>query len=126
MRWTTATNFDIGHDNQQQEHQAAEAAGAEVHGAIYKYLLVRRAAAYSTIVIYQVKVLCCETVHGVYVTNNSKTTQQQRYVCIYNWLLDCSDYASITTDQFFTLEQKNGTRHIKQNNTSSWIWTTDN
>ena len=37
---------------------------------IYKYILVRRAAAYknSIIMIYQVKVLCRETAHGVYVT----------------------------------------------------------
>ena len=41
---------------------------------IYKYILVRCAAAYGIIVIYQVQVLCCETAYGVYVTNREITT----------------------------------------------------
>ena len=40
---------------------------------MYKYLLVRRAAAYSMIIIYQVLVLCCETAHGVYVKTRETT-----------------------------------------------------
>ena len=57
---------------------------SQVHAVIYKDLLVRRAAAYGITIIYQVMVLCCEAVHDVYVTNNSNTTQQEHYVCIYN------------------------------------------
>ena len=41
---------------------------------IYKYILVRRAAAYSIISIYQVNVLCCETAHGVYVAKRESPT----------------------------------------------------
>ena len=40
---------------------------------IYKYIYVRRAAAHSIIIIYQVQVLCCETAHGVYVTKKETT-----------------------------------------------------
>ena len=58
----------LSHDNEQQQHQAAAAAGAQVHAGIYEYLLVRRAAACGITIIYQVKVLCCQTVRGVYVT----------------------------------------------------------
>ena len=45
--------------------------------ATYKYILVRRGAAYySIIVIYQeqIKALCCETAHGVYETKRETTT----------------------------------------------------
>ena len=41
---------------------------------IYKNILVRRAAAYSIIIIYQVKVLCCETAHVVYVSKRETAT----------------------------------------------------
>ena len=40
---------------------------------MYEYILVRRAAAYSIILIYQVQVPCCETAHGVYVTKRETT-----------------------------------------------------
>ena len=40
---------------------------------IYKYMLVRRAAAYSIMIIYQVQELCCETAHGVYVSKRETT-----------------------------------------------------
>ena len=55
-------------------------------GYIYKYILDRRAAAYSSLIIVdQVKVLCCETAHSAYVTkrettdacNNKHTAVQQ-------------------------------------------------
>ena len=41
---------------------------------IYKYTLVRRAATYSIIIIYQVKVVRCETAHSVHVTERETAT----------------------------------------------------
>ena len=64
-------------DGQQQQAVAAAATAVQQHTTeqqqtyvtgIHKYIHVRRAAAYSTIIIRQVKVLCFETAHGVYVT----------------------------------------------------------
>ena len=76
--------YHRSYDSEQHQHQATAAESAQVHAVIYKDLLVRRAAAYGITIIDQVMVLCCEAVHDVYVTNNSDTTQQQHYVCIYN------------------------------------------
>ena len=59
------------------------AAATEVHDRyiVYKFIRVRRAAAYNSIVIiYQIQVLCCETAHGVYVTkerNNNSNNHTQ-------------------------------------------------
>ena len=58
---------------------------------IYKYILVRCAAAYSIIIICQVKVLCCETAHGVDVTKKRNNRNNRAaaaaaallYVCIH-------------------------------------------
>ena len=68
------------HDEHQQQAAAAAAATAvyqhntQQQAGIYEYILVRRAAAYSVItMIEQVQVLCCETAHGVYVTEREKT-----------------------------------------------------
>ena len=48
---------------------------------IYKYILVRRAAAYSipylVIIIYQVQVICCETAYGVYIKRGTTATTTQ-------------------------------------------------
>ena len=85
------------HDDEQQQQAAAAAATAvqqyiterqqqKYMAGMHKYILVRRAAAYSINITYEVKVLCCETAHGVYTTTRKHTEQQQRqqqhYVCI--------------------------------------------
>ena len=63
------------HDDEQHQQAASAAATGvsqritEQQAGIYEYTLVRRAAAYSIIIIIdQVQVLCCETAHGVYET----------------------------------------------------------
>ena len=110
------------HDDERQQLQQQQyikpQPGTQQQAGIYEYILVRRAAAKSIwIRIDQVQVLCCVSGHGVYVTirknsiNNSNTEQQQHeqhYVCILNWLLDCSDDASIIIDDrtYLTLEHK--------------------
>ena len=103
MQWTTATNFAIRHamtsrssTQQQQQLQQQQYSNTlqsssrkqqqKYMGYIYKYILDRRAAAYSSLIIVdQVKVLCCETAHSAYVTkrettdacNNKHTAVQQ-------------------------------------------------
>ena len=71
-------------DGEQQQQAAAVAATAvqqhttQQQACIYEYILVRRAAAYSTIfIVDQVQVLCCETAHGVNVKKNKKNNNTQ-------------------------------------------------
>ena len=77
------------HDDEQQQQQAAAAAATAVlqhtteqqqqkymTGA-HKYILERRAAAYSIMIIDQVKILCCEPAHGVHVTKTDNTTHSR-------------------------------------------------
>ena len=63
---TAVWQHTTGQQQQQQKYMPG----------IYKYILVRRAAAYSIIVIYQIQVLCYETAHGVYVTKRETTTSK--------------------------------------------------
>ena len=56
---------------------ATHRAAAEHMAGIYKYILVRRTAAYSIIIIYRVQVLCCETTHGAYETKRDEKKQYE-------------------------------------------------
>ena len=63
---------------QQQYSNTLQSGSSRSIRQVYTNTYVHRAAAYIVIIIYQVKALCCETAHGVYVTkrsNNSNNTQ---------------------------------------------------
>ena len=130
------------HDDQQQQQQAAAAAAAAtvtaVQAGIYKYILVRRPAAYSILIIYrrQVNVLCCERClrnkKRKYSNNNTEQQQQRRqhYIKLTYHVLDCSDDTSVIHTRYsvciFTLEQKKrNVTHKKQKTPPTWIRTTD-
>ena len=94
------------HDDEQQQQ------AAEVHDGIYKYILVRSAAAYSITIICQVQVLYCKTAHGVYVTKREiaiAVTHRAAAAAAAaaGALFDCSDDTSIIV-HIFTLEQQKG------------------
>ena len=88
MQWTTATNFATttnSSSKQQQQLQQQQYVNTpqssssskpqrKYMSGIYKYTLVRRAAAYSINRIYQVKVRCCITAGDVHVTNRETKT----------------------------------------------------
>ena len=100
---------------------------------IYKYVLVRRAAAYSIITIYQVKLLCCETSQGVYVTKNEtvieRTEQQPSEGSSMHPLKTGSSIAQTTPKSssyiFFNGTKERETLHKKTKTSSSFIGTTD-
>ena len=95
------------HDDEQQQQ------AAEVHDGIYKYILVRSAAAYSITIICQVQVLYCKTAHGVYVTKReiaiavTHRAAAAAAAAAAGALFDCSDDTSIIV-HIFTLEQQKG------------------
>ena len=134
-------------DGQQQQAVAAAATAVQQHTTeqqqtyvtgIHKYIHVRRAAAYSTIIIRQVKVLCFETAHGVYVTKRGTAviTTHSRVaaaaaaaaLCMHIKLAShCSDDTSIIIVHIVTRAGANKKSEMSHKKTrTSWIRTTHN
>ena len=131
------------HDDEQQHLQQQHCCSIATHyraaavkkgmAATYKYILVRRGAAYySIIVIYQeqIKALCCETAHGVYVTKKETTVITKRssssgsstmYACKTD--LSIAQTTPQSSSYIYLHWNKKGKCHKKT--PSSWIRTND-
>ena len=100
----TIVNSSRKQQQRQQQNSSSSKQQRYMAGHIYKCILVRRAAAYSIIIIDQVQVLRCETAQGVYVTrqrNNNSYHNTQGSYSSGSWLLDCADGASIVVVHIF-------------------------
>ena len=101
-------------------------------------MLVRRAAAYSImLIVNQVQVLCCETAHGVYVPKGENTVITTHRaaaaapaalcICVYVHKIDFSialkTLQSSMIEHILTLEQKNVTKTKK--NITCWTRTSE-
>ena len=129
MQWTTGTNFAIWHtmtnsSSRQRQLQQQNISIATHYTAAGRYIRIDTGTSCSSVqynndnrsgpgTLLWNRTRCLRNKKIKVLTTEQQQQRQQHYVCIYNWLLDCSDDTLIIIDyrtyKFLHCNNKNNT-----------------
>ena len=114
MQWTTGINFAIQHTmansrSKQQQLQQQQYSNTLLYTAAGRYIRIHTRTSRSSVqyndynrsgpgTLLWNRTRCLRNKKIKVLTTEQQQQRQQHYVCIYNWLLDCSDDTSTIID----------------------------